>query len=416
MAEHEDPRDEYSFMQETIKDEVNDKKKARKDIVRIAGLGLVFGVIASVGFCAAKPLVEKQMGKNTTKVEIPKDEADTESSDTEEAQAVQVQMEDLDEESYRQLQNSLTKVGDEAAKSVVEITGISNEQEWMKETYDTKNVTSGVIVADNGKELLILGKTDVAEDVKSLEVTFADGNSAEASLKKQEATLGLGIYAVDRQKIHDTTWSQIKTATLGSTAGVAKGDPVIVLGSPFGYTDAMGFGTVASNRNVINKADGKYRLICTDIASADNGSGIIININGEVVGIIDQDISEQSSMNLVTAYGITDLKDIIEQLSNGETIPYIGIYGVDVTSEIEGQGIPKGVYVKEVDTDSPAMAAGIQAGDIITKFNSKSVENVAAYHSALMELKAGAKVKLSGKRQGNNGYVDVEFTVTTGEK
>ena len=81
MAEHEDPRDEYSFMQETIKDEVNDKKKARKDIVRMAGLGLVFGVIASVGFCAAKPLVEKRMGKDTTKVEIPKDEADTESSD-----------------------------------------------------------------------------------------------------------------------------------------------------------------------------------------------------------------------------------------------------------------------------------------------------------------------------------------------
>ena len=265
-------------------------------------------------------------------------------------------------------------------------------------------------------ELLILAKTDVMESAKSVEVTFADDSSIEASLKKQEATLGLGIYAVDRNKIHDTTWSQIQTATFGSVTGVSKGDPVIVLGSPFGYADAMGFGTVASNKNVINKADGKYRLICTDIASADNGSGVLIDIKGEVIGIVDQDISDQSSMNLVTAYGITDLKEIIEQLSNGQATPYIGIYGVDVTSEIEAQGIPKGVYVKEVDADSPAMAAGIQSGDIITKIDGKSVETVVAYHSALMNQKSGERIKLSGKRQGNNGYVDVEFTVTIGEK
>ena len=157
-------------------------------------------------------------------------------------------------------------------------------------------------------------------------------------------------------------------------------------------------------------------MICTDIASADDGSGIIINVKGEVVGIIDQSVSGESSMNLVTAYGITDLKDIIEQLSNGQAIPYIGVYGVDVTADIEAQGIPKGVYVNEVETDSPAMAAGIQIGDIITELNGKSVETVAAYHSALMNLKSGERVKLSGKRQGNNGYVDVDFTVTTGEK
>ena len=415
MAEHEDPRDEYSFMQETIKDEVNDKKKAKKDIVRMARLGLVFGVIASVGFCVAKPWVERFMGKDTAKVEIPKEDADAD-SEKEESQSVQVQLQDLDSDSYRQLQSALAKVGSEAEKSVVEITGVSNEQDWTKETYDTKNTTSGVIVADNGKELLIFGKTDVADKAKRVEVTFADGNSVDAELKKQETTLGLGIYAVDRQMIHDTTWSQIKTATLGSTVSAVRGDPVIVLGSPFGYTGGMGFGTVASSENVINKADGKYRLICTDIASAENGSGIVINVKGEVLGIIDQRISDQSSMNLVTAYGITDLKDMIERLSNGQEISYIGIHGVDVTSDIEAQGIPKGVYVKEVDTNSPAMSAGIQSGDIITKLGRKSVETVSAYHSALMDLKSGEKVTLAGKRQGNNGYVDVEFTVTIGEK
>ena len=73
-------------------------------------------------------------------------------------------------------------------------------------------------------------------------------------------------------------------------------------------------------------------------------------------------------------YKRQDIKDIIEKLSNDETIPYIGIQGIDVTEEIANQGIPEGVYVKEVDAESPAMAAGIQAGDIITSIGGEEVK------------------------------------------
>ena len=60
----------------------------------------------------------------------------------------------------------------------------------------------------------------------------------------------------------------------------------------------------------------------------------------------------------MTGYGISGLKSEIELLSNGQAVPYIGIRGLDVTAEIEAQGIPGGVYVRTVETDSPAMAAG----------------------------------------------------------
>ena len=60
----------------------------------------------------------------------------------------------------------------------------------------------------------------------------------------------------------------------------------------------------------------------------------MVNLDGEVTAVIDQTVSEEDSMNLVTGYGITDIKDIIEKLSNDETIPYIGIQGIDVTEEI----------------------------------------------------------------------------------
>ena len=119
-------------------------------------------------------------------------------------------------------------------------------------------------------------------------------------------------------------------------------------------------------------------------------------------------------MNLVTGYGISDLKSIIECLSNGQAVPYIGIRGLDITDDIEAQGIPKGVYVREVEPDSPAMAAGIQSGDVITSIGDTSVTTLSAYHSALLEEKSGNKIKLKGQRQGAGGYVDIEFNVTIG--
>ncbi|MDE6938461.1 MAG: S1C family serine protease, partial [Lachnospiraceae bacterium] len=279
-----------------------------------------------------------------------------------------------------------------------------------------KTSVSGVIVADNGRELLILGKSSVVKGAQKLLVIFNDGSSCPAVLKKSDGNLGLGIFAVNRSEIKDATWAQIETAVLGSSNAVSKGDVAIVIGKPFGYAGAMGFGSIASGKNTLDLADGQYRLINTDIAGSKNGSGFIVNLQGEVIALIDQGTAEEGSTELVTGYGITDIKTVIEQLSNGKGVPYIGIYGVDVTEEIEEQGIPKGLYVKNVDADSPAMAAGIQSGDVIMSVGDVNVQTYTAYHQALTASSVGSEVKITGQRQGADGYVDIEFNVTIGSK
>lgn len=424
MEEHKDPGEEisreeekeqeYSFLQETIKDETVSKKKVKKDIFRMAGLGLVFGLVASLSFSAFKPWMDELFHSNPQKVTIPEEEEEEDEATPEDEPEATQQV--LDAESYRQMQQSLTSVASEANKSVVEIAGTTGDQDWMNDSYDHKNSTAGLIIADNGQELLVFGKTSIIKEAGDVHIIFSDGHSYKASLKKKDGNLDFGIYAVSRGDIQDTTWSQIKAATLGSSNSVSKGDPAIVLGSPFGYAGAVGFGTVASSKNSAEFADGQYRLICTDIAGARNGSGVIVNLKGEIIGIIDQSISEEDSMNLVTGFGISDIKEMMQFLLNGQGVPYIGIRGVDVTQEIEDQGIPRGVYVKEVETDSPAMAAGIQCGDIITNINGTDVATVATYHAALMDLESGKKIKIRGHRQGAGGYVDIDFGVTIGSK
>ncbi|MCI9339839.1 MAG: serine protease [Dorea sp.] len=425
MEEHKDsrmeqkPREEteegypeYSFIQETIKKE---KGAVRKGLFRMAGFGLVFGVSACVSFSALKPAMDSIFKENPEKVTIPAEEEPAEDI-PEEPEPEEVVQQTLDADSYRQMQRSLTSIAVKANRSVVEVVGVEETLDWMAETSDYKTSVSGVIVADNGRELLILGKSSVVKGAQKLLVIFNDGSSCPAVLKKSDGNLGLGIFAVNRSEIKDATWAQIETAVLGSSNAVSKGDVAIVIGKPFGYAGAMGFGSIASGKNTLDLADGQYRLINTDIAGSKNGSGFIVNLQGEVIALIDQGTAEEGSTELVTGYGITDIKTVIEQLSNGKGVPYIGIYGVDVTEEIEEQGIPKGLYVKNVDADSPAMAAGIQSGDVIMSVGDINVQTYTAYHQALTASSVGSEVKITGQRQGADGYVDIEFNVTIGSK
>ena len=125
--------------------------------------------------------------------------------------------------------------------------------------------------------------------------------------------------------------------------------------------------------------------------------------------------ARDEDMATVTAYGISDLKAMIECLSNGETVPYLGITGVSVTEEIASdQGIPRGVYVQKVEADSPAMEAGIQSGDVITEVAKTAVTTLSAYHTVLMKQKTGDSIRVKGMRKGTDGYVDVQYNVTVG--
>ena len=111
----------------------------------------------------------------------------------------------------------------------------------------------------------------------------------------------------------------------------------------------------------------------------------MFNTNGEVIGIIDQKITDNESINLVTAYAVSDLKQYIEQLSNGKAIPYLGVKGVEVPDSVsEEDGLPEGIYVKEVEADSPVMKAGIQSGDILIEMNKNQVKTVSGFGKRLM--------------------------------
>lgn len=412
QKEPEEKRDDYAFLQETIKDENGGHKKLRNIIFKYAGLGLIFGFAACIGFCALKPWAEEKFSSNPQKITIPEEEEkETEDEGEEESQKPQT----LTIEDYREMNRALINIGNTVNRSMVEITAKGGSKESEEDSGESK--AAGVLFEDNGTELLILGSSKVLGGGANITVKLADGKTYPASIKKRDENLGIAILAIAKNAVPESAWNQIQIATLGSSSSMLKGETVLAMGSPFGYYGGMGVGIVASTGNKVMKYDGEYDLLCSDISASKSGTGILADIDGQIVGIIDQTLLEEEEQGQVIAYGISDLKKAVEFLSNNKSVPYIGILSVTVTEELaESKGIPQGIYVQEVAADSPAMKAGIQSGDVITSIGKTSISTLSGYTNALMDLESGKEVKVEGKRQGNGGYVDIDFTVNIGSK
>ena len=417
LGQEQNPEeDEYSFLQEVIKDEAGDQAKWKHDVHRRIQLGLIFGLVACFTFFACKPWVEKKFEGNPAKVTIPQDEQQEEEKQTEQGQN-QEQKPVLTAESYKEMLDNLKQVSGEARKSVVEIQSAATEEEFSKNQNNKGKSISGMVVADNGQELLILGGEVPAKDAKIIRVTFSGGGQCDATLKSRDAGLGLCVYAVQRKNIADDVWKEIETAKLGGSKVVSEGDTVIAVGKLYGCDTISGYGVIESGQNYLDKADGQYQTIYTDVAGDISGSGILVNIRGEVIGIINTSIRTDDQTDQIAGYGISDIKDVIELLSNGKNVPYLGVSGVEVSEEMKNQGLPQGVYVQEVEAGSPAMTAGIQSGDIITSVADTDIINLLGYHNILMKQNVGDKILVRGKRQGTGGeYVDIDFEVTVGYK
>lgn len=417
LSPDEEPEEKkYSFLQETIKPKPISRRQLAKQLIRIAVYGVILGAFACLGFFALKPWVQDRFRGDLHTVSIPEDDEPAE-EETEVQAEEEVTDPVLDAVSYEEIMTSMNERAKEASKGIATVEPVSEAEDWASEMTGIHSGGAGIIIADNGQELLILADSSVCADASAWKVTFQDGSSYEASLKKRDQNSGLAVFSVVRSGIADSTWSAIKVSVLGNSNLVTQGDVVMALGNMFGYAEGVGYGTVSSTEYKESFYDGECDILATDIPAVSGGTGVLFNIDGEVIGMISPSIWEKDGGGVANAYAISDLKTMIEILANGESVPYIGIRGVSVTAALEEeQGLPSGVYVVDVDPESPAMAAGIQSGDVICQVGEKKVANLVTYQSAMLEIKAGQQLTIIGQRLGSDGYVDVEFTVTVGSK
>ena len=411
----------YEFLKETIKEKPVDKKKLVKHILRILLSGALFGLAATAVFALAAPEITENIEKKQeqSQIQFPSDTKNSEENkknstaeDNSSEAGSQPAAEELTPETYQKLFADVFATAQEAEKAMVRVRGSKNDEEWFQTPYE--NEISGLLVAESGQELLALTEYRIVENVDRIQVVFYDGTIADARFLKGDTNTGFVILKIPKSGISAKTQESIAIAPLGESYTVDQGEPVLAIGSPMGYSDSVGYGIVTSTCNTVAKTDAEYSLLTTDIAGSSLGSGVLLNLEGEVIGLIAQSFAREDTQNLVTGLGVSEVKEMIQILSDEtKDIVYLGITGKSITQDISvKKGIPIGVFVEQVEVDSPAMQVGIQNGDVIIELNGEKIETVKGYQQQLKSCKAGETIKVKAMRQGTEGYVEVDFDVT----
>ena len=413
----------YSFIREIVKKKPLDKRGLLRKILSLAGAAVLAGVVASFVFVWMVPVAERMVNGDSSRVSFPEDEEETSTSSqsvTDSSQPAQetpmpASQPEIGLEEYRQLYKDMLAVAEKPKRALVTVVGSSREMDYLNQNYENQKQISGLLAADNGQDLFILTEYRVVENVERIQVTFYDGSTVDAIYQRHDANTGLTILKVGLSELEDSTREGIELAPLGSSYGVTQGEPVMAIGSPMGYSDSVAYGVITSVTNKISTLDTEYNLLTTDINGSGEGSGVLINLDGEIIGIIAQSYSTEDK-DIITALAVSQIKDLIESLSNDEARSYIGIKGQDVTAQISHRtGIPKGVLVTAVQADSPAMLAGMKEYDVVVKIGEDEISSFRQYRDRLDQLTPGQTVILTAMRRGAEGYAEVEFEVTVGE-
>lgn len=408
------------FVKERIKARpINKAKLLRKTFSTVLS-AIVFGFVFCLCFLLLEPKIDNFLHKDEAVkfVEFPEDTVEDEllpeNMLTEEQTQTENVEEVLDLRDYQELQDALGDVADKVRRSVVSVTGTTTEDNWFESSYENKSFSAGVIVGDNGLEYLILVKATAIKKADNIVVVFYNEKQATATLKQVDEQSGYGVVAVNKEDLSEVDKENIAVATLGSSnLSTILGTSVIALGNPMGTGSGICYGNVTSVGKPISLVDSYYKLMTTDIYGSTQASGVLINMHGQVIGIIDNTYNSADIKNIVSAIGISEMKTLIRNLSNDMPIPYLGVQGVSVTTSVNSSyGVPYGAYVTNVILDSPAMLAGIQSGDVITEFDGQTINTIGDLTKAILDSEKEEKVKVKVERETLSGYTDMTIKVT----
>ena len=387
----------------------NNKNGMGKKAAKLVASAAVFGLVAGACFVGVSVAKDKLYPSTADRIET--------TSGTTSAKS------ETSSSGSSSSSSNVASVVNEVMPSVVSITStIQSSNYYGFGTQESEGAGSGFIVAKTKDNLMIATNNHVVSDATSLTVGFVDDTTAKATVVGTDSSADLAVISVKIKDIKDSTASKIKVATLGSSDDLKVGEEVVAIGNALGYGQSVTTGVVSAKNREVSLTDGTMNLLQTDAAiNPGNSGGVLINMDGQVVGINNAKLEDTSVEGMGYAIPITTAKTILTDLMNANSVStkdaaFLGVVGRDINESYSSAlGIPSGIYVSQVVSGSPAEKAGISAGDVITKFEGNNVSTMSGLKEKLALKKANTKVKITFKRANQSGTYE-EKTVTLGKK
>lgn len=429
MIDNNNSDKDFSFIQEEIVPKKTKKIKVFLiKLLLVIIFGIIFGVVASITFYFLTPDIseildlnnEETNNKTSVTVPIASEPSISISDDNNDKDDKKDNLKDKDNiekeeinylENYIKTQQSLIDIANKVNKSIVTIKSIINTVDWFNNPYQDVKQTAGVIIASTEKYVYILYSYGTIDETTDIEVVFNGSKSVKAQFINCDKDIGIAIIGVKLKHVPDEIKKQIQIASLGESYTLSVGEPIIALGSPNGYMHSIMIGMVTNNKNYVYIVDNKIELFNTDITDIENGEGIIVNMDGNIIGIITHNFKTNLNENINTVLSISKQNDLIEALINDDKLIYLGINASDLTPEVaKDLEVESGVYVTETKKDSPAYIAGIQSGDVILSIDENKVMGMMTLNNIINNYsnKDIAKFHILRTSKGKDVYIDLD--------
>lgn len=449
MSENEKDDKGYEFIKEQIVEKKRKKyKKWVASFCMTVIMAIIFGVIAAVTFC----LVASRLSQHhnlSEEVKTPVSFPEEEESNVEKApekkednhplyddppseningskvdtllgnpdtviieRVIEADIEDL-----ININAEMRRLAYDTNKSIVKLNCKFVNTDIFNNPIERNITTTGVVVANNNVELLILVSLDRVKDANSVHLELTENTWVNAVIYDFDKEVNMAILAVNIAEIPVNFQDSIKVVTVGESYTLVVGSPIIALGNPNGYPRSMDIGYITSKGSSFSITDNKLDLFNTSIRDNSNSDGIIINLKGEVIGVMTRTLKDGFNRDVNTVIGISKLKPILERMMNQTPRIYFGVKTGDMTEQTKiNYNIRNGIYVNEVIVNSPAFHAGIKAGDIIQMINQLDVKNTNDFHKIISSYSSGEDITVKIKRTSPSVEKEVELKLRLTER
>ncbi|MGL5986686.1 MAG: DegQ family serine endoprotease, partial [Burkholderiales bacterium] len=272
--------------------------------------------------------------------------------------------------------------------------------------YQTQSLGSGFIISPDG---IILTNAHVVADADEVTVRLSDKRELKAKVLGSDKRTDVAVIRINAENL--------PTVPLGEPSQLKVGEWVVAIGSPFGFDSSVTAGIVSAKGRSL--PDENYvPFLQTDVPiNPGNSGGPLFNMRGEVVGINSQIYSRSGGyMGISFAIPIDVAMNVAKQLQQSGKVSRgrIGVQIQPLTQELAqsfGLKSTEGALVSQVEGNGPAAKAGLQAGDVILKFNNQTVKSSNELPLIVANVQPGSKVPLALWRKGK----EVNLSITVGE-
>ncbi len=294
--------------------------------------------------------------------------------------------------------------------SVACITSVTQGVDFFNQVYESEGSGSGIVFYKDSANAYIVTNNHVISGASRVTISLNECDLVSATLVGKDANADLAVISVSLADLAAAGVTDVQVANFGDSDNVQIGETVIAIGNALGRGNTATKGIISNTAKDIQFTNANLNVLQTDAAiNPGNSGGALVNSSGQVIGINSAKIAATQVEGVGYSISSNSAKSTIEKLMNNTDTPALGVTVVTVTEDIAKQNnLPSaGVLITEVTQGGSAYSSGLQAGDIITKFNNQPMFTKEQLIEAVQNCKVGDSVEVNIVRNGQSQTVKV---------